>query len=103
MVGKIAKLDIKIDNGARGRFVRMAIFVDLEKPFTSQILVNGKVQRVEFEALPTVCFTCSRYGYLKGHCPSTLIDQNIEVNKGRISDSLDKESNSTVIGKSFGP
>lgn len=102
-VGKVAKLDIKTESGVRDRVAKMIVFIDLEKLFTSQILVNGKVQRVEFEALPTVCFTCSRYGYLKGHCPSTLIDQNIEVNKGRISDSLDKESNSTVIGKSFGP
>ncbi|MBA0741775.1 hypothetical protein Gogos_014903 [Gossypium gossypioides] len=82
LVGKVAKLDIKIDNGARGRFARMAIFVDLEKPLTFQILVNRKVQKVEFEALPAVCFTYGRYGHLKGLCLSTLIDQNIDVDKG---------------------
>ncbi|MBA0860912.1 hypothetical protein Goshw_022452 [Gossypium schwendimanii] len=103
LVGKVTKLDIEIDNGARGRFARMAVFVDLEKPLTSQILVNRKVQKVEFEALPAVCFTYGRYGHLKGLRLSTLIDRNIDVDKGRVSDSLAKEFNSTAMGDSFGP
>ncbi|PPR98651.1 hypothetical protein GOBAR_AA22017 [Gossypium barbadense] len=53
LVGKVAKIDIKMDSGARGQFARIAVFVDLEKSLTSQVLINGKIQRVEFEALPT--------------------------------------------------
>ncbi|PPS19913.1 hypothetical protein GOBAR_AA00672 [Gossypium barbadense] len=60
------------------------------KPFPSMVLAW-----IHFLGLSMFLYKC-RYGYLKGHCPSTLIDQNIEVNKGRISDSLDKESNSTI-------
>ncbi|MBA0738408.1 hypothetical protein Gogos_011770, partial [Gossypium gossypioides] len=94
LVGKVAKLDIKIESGVRARVARMTVFMDLEKPFTSQILVNGKVQRVEFEAVLAVCFTCGCYGHLKGLCPFTLGDQNIDADKGRVSNSLAKEFNS---------
>ncbi|MBA0697758.1 hypothetical protein Goari_021284, partial [Gossypium aridum] len=31
----------------------MAVSIDLEKPLTSQVSINGRMQRVEFEALPT--------------------------------------------------
>ncbi|MBA0786790.1 hypothetical protein Gotri_028230 [Gossypium trilobum] len=82
---------------------RNGSFVDLKKPLTSQILVNRKVPKVEFEALPAVSFTYGRYGHLKGLCLSTLIDENIDVDKGRVSDSLAKEFNSTAMGDSFGP
>ncbi|MFQ6626511.1 hypothetical protein Gotur_005531 [Gossypium turneri] len=32
----------------------------LEKSLTSQVLVNGRLQRVEFEALPDVCFSSAK-------------------------------------------
>ncbi|PPS07032.1 hypothetical protein GOBAR_AA13604 [Gossypium barbadense] len=40
MVGKVIKLDMNTDSRARGRFARMAVYVDLEKPLVSQILIN---------------------------------------------------------------
>ncbi|PPD78341.1 hypothetical protein GOBAR_DD24739 [Gossypium barbadense] len=55
--------------------------VDLEKPLTSQVLVNGRVQRVEFKSLSTVYFSCGWYGHLKGLCPSVVADQNSARNK----------------------
>ncbi|MBA0597611.1 hypothetical protein Gorai_007413 [Gossypium raimondii] len=35
LVGKVARLDIKMDSGTRGHFSRMAVSVDLEKPLVS--------------------------------------------------------------------
>ncbi|KAL1111728.1 hypothetical protein V6Z11_D02G080200 [Gossypium hirsutum] len=76
LISKVARLDIKIDSGIRGRFARMVVFVDLEKSFVLQIIVNGKVQRVEFESLPAVCFSCGCYGHIKDFCPSIVLDPN---------------------------
>ncbi|PPS19290.1 hypothetical protein GOBAR_AA01277 [Gossypium barbadense] len=45
LVGRVVKFDIKTNNRERGQFARMAVFVDLRKPLTSQILVNGRLQR----------------------------------------------------------
>ncbi|MBA0572150.1 hypothetical protein Golob_002510, partial [Gossypium lobatum] len=60
LVDKVAKLDYKIDRGSRGRFARMAVFINLEKLLISQILVNDTVHRVEYEVLSAVCFACDR-------------------------------------------
>lgn len=68
LVGKVTKLDLNIDNRIRGRFTRMAVYVNLDKPLVSQIIINGKIQKVEYEFLPRVCFHCGRYGHMKDVC-----------------------------------
>ncbi|KAK5812221.1 hypothetical protein PVK06_027642 [Gossypium arboreum] len=60
MVGKVAKLDMNTDSRARDRFAWMVVYVSLERPLVSQILINGKTQRVEYEILLMVCFHCGR-------------------------------------------
>ncbi|PPD88378.1 hypothetical protein GOBAR_DD14689 [Gossypium barbadense] len=52
MVGKIAKLDFNTDSKARGKYARMAVYVNLGKPLLSQVLINGNIQRIEYESLP---------------------------------------------------
>ncbi|KAA3473586.1 LIM domain-containing protein A-like [Gossypium australe] len=43
------QLDMNTDSSARGRFARMVVYVNLDRPLVSQILINGKAQRVEYE------------------------------------------------------
>ncbi|MBA0699238.1 hypothetical protein Goari_000891 [Gossypium aridum] len=47
MVGKVVKLDMNIDSRMGGFFARLAVYVNLERPLVSQILINGRPQRVE--------------------------------------------------------
>ncbi|KAH1091601.1 hypothetical protein J1N35_018858 [Gossypium stocksii] len=65
MVGKVAKLDFNTDSKASGSHASMAIYINLEKPLISMVLINGKVQRIQYESLPVVCFSCGRYGHFK--------------------------------------
>ncbi|MBA0574979.1 hypothetical protein Golob_025101 [Gossypium lobatum] len=51
------------------RFSHMSVYVNLDKSLASQVLVNGKIQRIEYEFLPMVCFHCGHYGHLKEVCP----------------------------------
>ncbi|MBA0697525.1 hypothetical protein Goari_021063 [Gossypium aridum] len=51
LVGKVTKLDMNTDNNVRGRFARMDVYVTLDRPLVSQVLINGKIQRVEYEFL----------------------------------------------------
>ncbi|MFQ6657919.1 hypothetical protein Gotur_027405, partial [Gossypium turneri] len=54
---------------SRGRLARMVIYVNLEKPLVSQVLVNSVLQRVEYESLPTIRYTCGKYGHTEEICP----------------------------------
>ncbi|MBA0869944.1 hypothetical protein Goshw_005642 [Gossypium schwendimanii] len=33
------------------------------------VMIDGAIQRVEYEALSTVCFACGKYGHVKKLCP----------------------------------
>ncbi|PPR93864.1 hypothetical protein GOBAR_AA26805 [Gossypium barbadense] len=68
MVGKMVKLDMNTDSRARGRFARMAVYVELDKPLVSQILINGLKQNMEYESLSTICFSCGRYSHMEKSC-----------------------------------
>ncbi|KAK5772233.1 hypothetical protein PVK06_048513 [Gossypium arboreum] len=68
MVGKVVKLDLNTDNKARGRYARMVVYVNLEKPLISKVLINGNIQRIEYESLPVVCFSRGRHGHFKESC-----------------------------------
>ncbi|KAK9019640.1 hypothetical protein V6N11_054155 [Hibiscus sabdariffa] len=71
-IGPIIKIDYHKENGRRGRFARMAISLDLQKPLISKLLVNSRIQIVEHESLPTICFVCGKYGHVKDICPLTM-------------------------------
>ncbi|PPD75432.1 hypothetical protein GOBAR_DD27638 [Gossypium barbadense] len=51
----------------------MAAFVDLDKSPVSQVFVNKELQRVEYEVLPTIYFSCEKYGHTKEMCPSPTV------------------------------
>ncbi|KAH1032328.1 hypothetical protein J1N35_044502 [Gossypium stocksii] len=65
LVGKVVKLDLNTDSRTMGHFTRLAVYVNLEEPLVSQILINGRSQKVEYEALSTICFQCGRYGHVE--------------------------------------
>ncbi|MBA0699332.1 hypothetical protein Goari_000980, partial [Gossypium aridum] len=48
-----------------------------EMELTIIVIVDGAVQRVEYEALLTVCFACGKYGHVKEMCPSVVTDKNL--------------------------
>lgn len=106
-IGKVAKLDMNTDKKVRGRFARMAVFINLYKPLISQVLVNGIVQKVEYEFLPTVCFHCGKYGHIKDTCPTGISKSSLEkINSapeklpGNLSMADDGKDEST---SSYGP
>ncbi|KAH1130005.1 hypothetical protein J1N35_001383, partial [Gossypium stocksii] len=74
LIEKVVKLDVQTSNQTRGKFARLVVYINLDSPLISQILVDGIVQKVVYEALPIVCFACGKYGHVKETCSSVVAD-----------------------------
>ena len=61
-------VDYNTEEAQRGRFVRVAVEVNLSKPLISHFTIDGRVQRVEYEDLPLICFQCGKYGHTSDLC-----------------------------------
>ncbi|KAH1047923.1 hypothetical protein J1N35_038707 [Gossypium stocksii] len=92
LVGKVVKLDMNTDSRARGCFARLAIYVNIDKPLVLQILMNGQLQKVEYESLMTICFHCGRYQHVENMCPFSITRPSVEK-KSNSSEKIPKNSN----------
>ncbi|KAH1073065.1 hypothetical protein J1N35_025393 [Gossypium stocksii] len=85
----------------------MAVYVDLENPLVSYILINGYKQNVEYESLSTICFHCGRYGHVENSC--SFKNSGPSSEKENAPPEMTSEIQNTVVDgskkkdKKFGP
>ena len=69
-IGLILRFDSHTVNGVQGRYARLCIQVNLDKPLPQTILIHqGCVQAVQYEGINQLCFSCGYIGHKKEHCP----------------------------------
>ncbi|KAK9209599.1 hypothetical protein WN944_001966 [Citrus x changshan-huyou] len=68
VVGRVIRIDYNTKAAKHGKFARVAVEICLNKPLVSQFQLNGKIQRIEYEGLPTICFECGKYGHTVDTC-----------------------------------
>ncbi|KAI9119468.1 hypothetical protein K1719_009344 [Acacia pycnantha] len=96
--GEVIRVDYNTDSGDRGKFARIAVLIDLTKPLTSKILVDGTLIFVEYEGLPSICFRCGRYGHLVSACPAVMAE-NPESSPEKIQAALPPETSSESLAR----
>ncbi|XP_050226208.1 uncharacterized protein LOC126676119 [Mercurialis annua] len=107
MVGRVIKIDYCTEAAERGKFARIAVELDLSKPLVSQFCLDKRIQFVEYECLPRICFSCGRFGHVKEHCPDNVLCQ--KQNQGVAEVGEPASSNSTAanvnqnVNPNFGP
>ncbi|MBA0596415.1 hypothetical protein Gorai_013235 [Gossypium raimondii] len=98
---KINKLDFNIDSRARGRFANMVVYVNLRKPLISKLFINGNLQKIEYENLLVLCFSCECYGHNKESCLNTT---HLTKPVKKVESTIQASPNSTTVrGKDYGP
>lgn len=73
IIGTLIRIDYNTESAIRGKFARIAVEVALNKPLVSQFLLDGKLQKVENESFPYICFNCGTYGHNKETSPEQII------------------------------
>ncbi|KAL4308431.1 hypothetical protein GQ457_01G006790 [Hibiscus cannabinus] len=104
-IGKVVKIDYNTDAGDRGKFARLAILVDLNKPLLSCIRIDGTIQKIEYEGLHNICFSCGVYGHSKDVCESGKGSSGTGSGVAAVSASLEKAKSVESISAAnlFGP
>ncbi|KAL4312881.1 hypothetical protein GQ457_01G027840 [Hibiscus cannabinus] len=78
-IGKVVCIDYNTEDGRRSRFARLAVIVDLHKPLVSGIIIDGMRQDIKYEGLPTICFTCGKYGHSKEECGKERKEEGVQL------------------------
>ena len=73
-LGPVLRVDFNTAAGTRGRFARICVQIDLEKPLARTVRV-GKIRlAVIYEGIGLLCFHCGRIGHRSELCPSRVLE-----------------------------
>ncbi|CAN1148224.1 hypothetical protein LINPERHAP2_LOCUS16341 [Linum perenne] len=72
-------MDLATTNGARGRFARVCVEIDITKPLLGKYMIEDKILKIEYESLENLCFDCGIYGHKKEACPLKVVTQDVNM------------------------
>jgi len=71
-IGKVLCIDAYTALEARGKYARLCLQVDINKPLINIVLIGKFEQQVVYEGIHKLCFACGRIGHKKDDCPHTI-------------------------------
>uniref|UniRef100_A0A2N9FPJ3 CCHC-type domain-containing protein n=1 Tax=Fagus sylvatica TaxID=28930 RepID=A0A2N9FPJ3_FAGSY len=69
-LGPVLRVDYNTAAGTRGRFARICVQLDVDKPLARTIRVGKAKLAVVYEGIGQLCFHCGRIGHRLDWCPS---------------------------------
>ena len=71
-IGKVLRIDSHTAMEARGKYARLCVQIDVNKPLVDTILIGKFEQAVSYEGIHKLCFICGRVGHRKEACPYVI-------------------------------
>ena len=68
-IGNVLRVDTHTTNEARGRFARLYVQINVDKPLVTAVLIGKFKQPVCYEGIQKLCFSCGRMGHRRESCP----------------------------------
>ena len=68
-IGNVLSVDTFIASETRGRFARLCIQINVEKPLITTIMIGKLEQLVTYEGIHRLRFGCGRVGHRRENCP----------------------------------
>ncbi|MCH81759.1 hypothetical protein A2U01_0002551 [Trifolium medium] len=71
-IGKTVKVDKNTLLQERGKYARLCVEVDLNKPLLAMFELKERHYKVEYEGLHLLCLACGRFGHYSDGCPDMV-------------------------------
>ncbi|KAL6145133.1 hypothetical protein ACLB2K_055821 [Fragaria x ananassa] len=92
IIGNVVKVDKLTVGQARGKFDRVCVEVDLNKPLKPFVEVEYVAYNVVYEGISLISFECGCCGHAKYRCPSIVNPVNASTSNASNSDANPKDS-----------
>ena len=73
----VLRVDFNTAASTRGRFARICVQIDLDKPLARTVRVGKTGLAVIYEGIRLLCFHCGRIGHQSELCPSRVLEKMI--------------------------
>ncbi|CAN1797504.1 hypothetical protein LINPERHAP1_LOCUS21292, partial [Linum perenne] len=67
-IGRTIQMDLATAEGARARYARVCLEIDISKPLLGKYMIGDRVFYVEYESIENICYMCGFYGHKKDSC-----------------------------------
>ena len=81
-IGNVLRVDTHTASETRGRFARLCIQVDVNKPLATAILIGKFEQPICYKGIHKLCFVCGRMGHTQEFCPQ-VVRQDLPIKKAK--------------------
>ena len=71
-IGKVLRIDSHTAMEARGRYARLCVQVDINRPLVNSLIISRFEQVVTYEGIQKLCFSCGRIGHKVEASPYTI-------------------------------
>ncbi|CAI0532264.1 unnamed protein product [Linum tenue] len=78
-IGKPVRVDRVTELGARGKYARVCVEVDLTLPLLSQYKIEGVTYLIQYEGLDHICTNCGKYGKSAEKCDCNSMDPSMDA------------------------
>lgn len=68
-IGNVLRIDTFTTTETRGKFARLCIQVDVDKPLITTVMIRKFQQSVTYEGIHNLCFECGKMGHRREICP----------------------------------
>ncbi|CAN1165919.1 hypothetical protein LINPERHAP2_LOCUS26434 [Linum perenne] len=106
LIGRTVKIDANTQRADRGKFARLAVEIDLKAPLIPVVNLDGALQPVEYENIPTLCFSCGKVGHEASLCPLSIqgnTEKESRSSSAGIEGLVGTAEALTPVNEGFGP